>query len=164
MGTGKSTVGRLLSKELGLKLLDLDEMIEKEAAMEIKDIFRVYGEARFRKLEADVIRKLSEGAFGQGIVISTGGGAVVNRENRALLKSFGIVVCLKASVDEILRRVGDKDDRPLLAAPDRKEAVERLLNERDEAYRDCDLAIDTTHLKIEEAAARIREFVSAKDK
>lgn len=159
MGTGKSTAGRLLSRELGLKFLDLDELIEREAGLAVKDIFAVQGEARFRDLENSVIERLSTGAYGGGIVLSTGGGAVVNPQNRSMLKSFGKVVCLKASVDEILRRVGDRADRPLLSRPDKRETIERLLKERDAAYGDSDLSIDTTALSIEQVVSRIRAFM-----
>ena len=163
MGTGKSTVGRLLSRELGLRFMDLDELIEREAALEVKDIFEVHGEARFRELESSVIERLSSGAYGNGIIISTGGGAVLNGMNRTLLRSFGKVVCLRASVDEILKRVGERTDRPLLARPD-KETIERLLKERDNAYGDSDIAIDTTALSIEQVVKRVVAFIETSAK
>lgn len=164
MGTGKSTVGRLLSRELGLRFMDLDELIEREAALEVKDIFEVHGEARFRELESSVIERLSSGAYGNGIIISTGGGAVLNEMNRTLLRSFGKVVCLRASVDEILKRVGERTDRPLLARPDKRETIERLLKERDNAYGDSDIAIDTTALSIEQVVKRVVAFIETSAK
>ena len=164
MGTGKSTVGRLLSRELGLRFMDLDELIEREASLEVKDIFEVHGEARFRELESAVIERLYTGAYGNGIIISTGGGAILNERNRALLKSFGKVVCLRASVDEILKRGGERTDRPLLARPDKRETIERLLKERDDAYGDSDISIDTTALSIEQVVARVVSFVETSAK
>lgn len=159
MGTGKSTVGRRLARELGLRFFDLDDLIEKEAGLPVKEIFNTHGEGRFRQMESTVIEKLSSGLFGRGIVISTGGGAVVNPVNRKMLKSWGILVCLRASVDEILKRVGGKDDRPLLSGHDKKTAVERLLRYREEAYRDSDFTVDTTGLKIEDVVEKIKGFL-----
>lgn len=162
MATGKSTVGKRLARELNLKFIDIDELIEKEAGAEIKDIFRDKGEEHFRFLESEVIKKLSEGAFGRGLIVSTGGGAVVNPRNREALRAWGIVVALNATADEILKRVGDRDDRPLLARPDKKEAIQELLKKREEAYADCDLAIDTTSKSVEAVAQEIRNFVRSR--
>lgn len=159
MGTGKSTVGRRLAAELGLKFLDIDDLIEKDAGMPIREIFKKDGEARFRRLESSVIEKLSSGAYGNGVVISTGGGAVVNPANRSLLKSWATLVCLRASVDEILRRVGDKVDRPLLSAPDKRAAVERLLGERQQAYLDADFTVETTGRGVDDIVAEIKGLI-----
>lgn len=162
MGTGKSTVGRLLARELGLQFHDIDTLIEAEAGTAVKEIFKAHGEAAFREIEKGIIKKLSEDCYGTGLVIATGGGAVVNPENRAMLKSWGTIICLSASVDEIIKRVGDKGDRPLLAAEDKKGAIEKLLNERAEAYRDCDMCIDTTSRSVEEVVAAIKARINSR--
>ncbi len=161
MGTGKSTVGRLLAASMGLEFLDLDELIEKEAGVPVKEIFAAHGEARFRGLEAGVVRKLCAGEFGDGLVVSTGGGAVADPENRRALKSWGLLVCLTASVDEILKRVGRRDDRPLLKEGDLRATVERLLEDRSEAYADCHLTVDTTSRSARDVANRIKAFAQA---
>ena len=163
MGTGKSTVGRLLSRRLRLKFVDIDELIEAEADMTIAAIFRSKGEAAFREMEALMVKRLASGEFGAGLVVSTGGGVVMLPENRALLKGWGALVCLHASVEEILKRVGERTDRPLLARPDRKEAIRSLLNDRAEAYRDCDIEIDTTGRTVEDVAGMIERLVADKE-
>ncbi len=164
MGTGKTTIGRVLSRETGLKFMDLDELIEKEAGMAIKDIFREHGEGRFRDMESGAIRRLTQGEFGNGLIVSTGGGAVVRKENRDALRSWATVVCLSSTVDEILRRVENRDDRPLLNTVEKKEAIERLLKERQEAYVECDLVVDTASISIKEAVRAIRIFVEERTK
>lgn len=161
MGTGKSVVGRCLARITGSSFLDLDEVIEAEAGLSIPEIFASLGEARFREMEAGVVRRLCDGEFGDGLVVSTGGGVVVNPSLRAALKSWGTLVCLTASVDEILRRVGRREDRPLLNGPDPRGRVEALLGQRAASYADCDLTLDTTSLGIEEAALIIKDFAGA---
>lgn len=156
MATGKSSVGRRLSKELGLKFLDVDELIEKEAGLPVKDIFAASGEASFREMEASIIKKISSGGFGDGLVVATGGGAVVNSGNRQALKGCGTIICLTATVEEMLKRVGGREDRPLLASGDRREKMEGLLDARKEAYADCDFIIDTTGMDIPSVVNKIK--------
>lgn len=144
MGTGKSAVGMRLAGRLGLKFIDMDSLIEKETGTTIKDFFTAHGEKRFREVESGVIEKLSSGGYGTGIVVSTGGGAVVDPVNRERLKGWGVVVCLVATVDEIVNRVGGTEHRPLLQDANRRAMIQNLLKQREEAYRDCHVMIDTT--------------------
>ncbi len=162
MGTGKSSVGRRLARALGFRFLDTDELIENETGLKISDIFQRYGEAHFRRLEKDIIQRLTSGRFGRGIVLSTGGGAVVDDTNRRLLRGWGTVVCLTASVDTILKRVEGSDERPLLEESDRRRKIEELLREREEAYRDSDLMIDTSSKTVDEVVEEIRRFLLRK--
>lgn len=162
MGTGKSTVGRRLARELNYRFLDIDTIIEEEAKSPIKDIFAAHGEKHFRDLERRVIRKLVS-TGGVGIVASTGGGAVADASNRTALRAWATVVCLRASVDAILSRVGGGEGRPLLSSPGRRESIENLLKERTDAYRDCDLSVDTSSKTVEEVVAVIMDFIAKKD-
>lgn len=159
MGTGKTTIGKRLAVELKLKFVDTDKLIEEEAKLRVSEIFSIYGEGRFRDIERNIIKKLSSGSFGHGLVVSTGGGAVIAPENRAALRSWAKVICLKATADVILKRVGNNEVRPLLKEADKRAAVERLLKEREEAYRDSDFELDTTDLGVEGAVKIIREFL-----
>ncbi len=161
MGTGKSSVGKRLARELGLRFVDADDLIEKDAGMSIKEIFGRFGEARFREMERKVLKAVTETM--DGVVLATGGGAVVDYRNRELLRSWGVVVCLTASVEAILDRVDEGDERPLLEVEDRRDYIERLLKERHHAYMDADLVLDTTEKSIAEVTEDIRRFLSMRE-
>ncbi len=161
MGTGKSSVGKRLAREMGLRFVDADDLIEKDAGMSIKEIFGRFGEARFRELERKVLKTVAETM--DGVVLATGGGAVVDYRNRELLRSWGVVVCLTASVEAILDRVDEGDERPLLEGEDRRGSIERLLQERRDAYMDADLVLDTTEKSIAEVTEDIRRFLSMRE-
>ncbi len=131
MGTGKTTIGRLLANELGFAYVDTDEIIEARFGA-ISDIFAKGGEEEFRQLERIVARELASSAM---FVISTGGRMMLDSRNAAALGGTGRVFCLAASAAEIVRRLeGIAADRPLLAGPDLRRRVEELLAEREEGY------------------------------
>ena len=131
MGTGKSTVGRRLASQLGWTFCDTDPMIEERAGKSIPRIFAEDGEAAFRAIETEVARGL---AALEHCVIATGGGIVVTAGNLELLEAAGRVILLEASPEEIWRRVGGSDHRPLLAHPDPQGEIVRLLGQRAGAY------------------------------
>ncbi|MGB9880533.1 MAG: shikimate kinase, partial [Anaerolineae bacterium] len=131
MGTGKTSVGREIAQRLGREFVDMDTLIETRTGLTVAEIFRQWGEAHFRRLEADLCREL---AARSRLVIATGGGTLIPDLNRELLMASGIVVCLTASLDEILRRLERAEDRPLLHVPDRRERIAALLAERAAAY------------------------------
>ena len=158
MGTGKSSVGRRLALALGLGFLDIDKLIEEEAKLPIKEIFSLKGERHFREIESALIERLSTGELGRGLVVSTGGGAVIDPANRERLRSFGKVVCLTASAEEIVRRVGSGEERPLLSEENALTAASSLLEERAAFYADCDLTVATTAKSPEEVVSIIKEF------
>lgn len=159
MGTGKSVVGRALSRRLGKTLLDTDYLIEKRAGMKVLEIFDRFGEARFRELESEVVVALLNGEFGDGFVLSTGGGIVIDPENRKRLARLGTVVCLSASVTTILERVSKSTQRPLLNNASPKDEIKRLLRERSLFYAEADLVVDTTGKEIDEVAGIVEEFI-----
>ena len=158
MGTGKSVVGRALARRLSMKFLDTDNMIEAKAGMLIKEIFSAFGEPRFRELESEVLAELLSGERGEGFVLSTGGGIVIDPENRKRLAELGVVVSLKASVESILERVSKSGERPLLNNAEPEETIERLTKERSPFYEEADLVIDTTDKSIDEVARIVEEF------
>lgn len=141
MGTGKTTVGNELSKRLGFKLIDIDSEIEKVENMKIKDIFEKFGEKYFREIETEMIKKISQK---KGIIISTGGGAVLKEENINIMKNNGIIICLYASPKTILNRTINSDERPLLNVENPLEKIKELLNLRKPFYeKAADIMINT---------------------
>ena len=123
MGTGKSAVGREVARRLGRQFVDMDDVIEARAGKPIPRIFAEDGEPAFRQMEASLCEELSAQ---RGLVIATGGGALVNLANRAMMMKSGTVVCLSCDPDEILRRVGGNDYRPLLNVPDPRAKIPAL--------------------------------------
>ncbi|KFX71370.1 shikimate kinase [Pseudomonas taeanensis MS-3] len=141
MGAGKSTIGRLLAKELRLPFKDSDKEIEQRTGADIPWIFDVEGEQGFREREQAVIAALCE--F-DGMVLATGGGAVMRSENRAALRSGGRVVYLHASVEQQLDRTSRDRNRPLLRAGDPGKVLRDLLAIRDPLYREiADVIVET---------------------
>jgi|YelNatPaOPRAMG01_1025707.scaffolds.fasta_scaffold02647_1 shikimate kinase len=141
MGTGKTTVGNELSRILGIKLIDIDSEIEKAENMKIKDIFKIYGEKRFREIETEMIKKISKRKC---IIISTGGGAVLKKENVDTLKENGIIICLFAKPETILKRTMNNNERPLLNVENPYDKIKELLEFRMPYYeKAADIIINT---------------------
>jgi shikimate kinase len=152
MGTGKSTVGKVLAQMTGLTYVDLDARIVAQAGRSINEIFAEQGEAAFRALESALLHSLC----GQkGIILSTGGGAVLSSANRAVMKAGGMVVNLTAPVPVIRQRLRHATDRPLLQDGTASDKIERMLGEREACYAEADIRIDTAGKKIEDIAAEI---------
>ncbi|WP_112990635.1 bifunctional shikimate kinase/3-dehydroquinate synthase AroKB [Herminiimonas fonticola] len=141
MGAGKTTVGRALAKRLNKQFIDSDHEIEARTGASIPLIFEIEGEASFRQREAEVIRDLTAQ---QDIVLATGGGAVLNPESRAYLKSRGTVIYLRASVNSILQRTSHDKNRPLLQTADPRKTIEDLSRTREPFYNEvAHIVIDT---------------------
>ncbi|HCL82252.1 MAG TPA: shikimate kinase, partial [Nitrospiraceae bacterium] len=140
MGTGKTEVGRILAQKLGYTLVDADTEIEKEQKTTITEIFKQYGEPKFREIESGVIKRLSEM---EKAVISTGGGAVLKQENMDNLRKRGVIFCLTASPETILERTSINNDRPLLQVENPLQKIKELLEFRRPYYEKADIMIDT---------------------
>lgn len=152
MGTGKSAVGRRLAERLERRFIDTDTVVEQEAGKSISRIFADHGEPGFRERERRAVRRIAQERTG---VIAVGGGAFLDDENAAVMKASGLVVCLTARPDVILRRVGRDTNRPLLRGPYPLENIRRLLSERADAYTRADITIDTSDLTPDEVVETV---------
>lgn len=143
MGTGKTSLGKMLATRLGRPFVDIDKKIEDEAQLSIPTIFERYGEEHFRELERAAVKELSQR---RGLVIATGGGTVKDAENLRLLKSSGVLVCLTADPEEIFNRTARRGERPVLdgGGDERLATIKRLLDERKQFYDRADYHVDTT--------------------
>lgn len=146
MGTGKTAVGKSLAGKIGFKFVDTDLMVEAEAKKSIPDIFRLEGEAAFRKYEAEAIKRISHL---KNYVIATGGGAVMMDENIANMKRAGMVVCLTATPDVIFERTQSNDYRPLLQTREPLKKILSLLKIREPQYQKADYTIDTSKMSVD---------------
>lgn len=141
MGAGKTTIGRLLARRLKLRFIDADQELERRCGVKIPLIFEIEGEAGFRVREAQVLDELT--AL-EGVVLGTGGGAVLLEENRRRLAARGTVVYLRASPHALYERVRHDRNRPLLATPDPLATLQDLHRERDPLYGEvADIVVDT---------------------
>jgi len=141
MGSGKSTIGRHLAKSLELEFVDSDHEIERRTGANIPLIFDVEGEAGFRQREKKIIDELTQR---RGVVLATGGGAVLDPDNRAHLRGRGKVIYLYATVEQLLNRTAKDRNRPLLQTADPRARLQELLEVRDALYREmADLVVDT---------------------
>jgi shikimate kinase len=156
MGTGKSSVGKLLAERLGYRFIDVDELIVARSGLTIIEIFASHGEQHFRALETEMLKRLESE---RGLVVSTGGGAVINPENRRRMRSAGRVVNLSASAETIKKRLTGDVARPLLQGDKPLEKIIALIAEREPYYADADIRIDTTAKNIEDVVSEILVWV-----
>ena len=155
MGAGKSAVGRQLARMLHLSFVDSDDEIESRTGVDIPFIFEKEGEEGFRKREAKVIDDLS--AL-DGVILATGGGAVVDPQSRSKLGARGFVVYLHTTVDQQLARTQKGRHRPMLDNGDRRQILEELMALRDPMYREiADLTVETDGRKVKAVANEIME-------
>lgn len=159
MGTGKTAIGRQLSKKLNMKLIDVDAEIEARQNMSIEDIFKTYGEKHFRDIETEMLQHCSEK---RNVIIATGGGAVLREENMAMLRKNGIIFCLSASAETIYERTGRSDRRPLLNVEKPMTKIKELLDYRRPFYEKAGIMIDTDGKTPLEIAKEIVEAVKCR--
>lgn len=158
MGSGKTTVGRELHQRLGYPLVDMDQVIEERASKSIPAIFEESGEAGFREMETSLLKEITNHAGSERRIISTGGGIVGSKENRALLKQLGYVVWLSAPIDVILERTSKNRNRPLLHTEDPAAKIQLLIDQRNPLYEEvAHLKLDTSGLDFNELATGILE-------
>src|SRR5690606_3304172 len=155
MGAGKSAVGRQLARMLGLDFVDSDEEVERRTGVDIPFIFEKEGEAGFRRREAAVIDELTQR---QGIVLATGGGAILDPDSRSRLGARGFVIYLHASVEQQLERTSKGRGRPLLENRPRAKVLAELMEVREPLYREiADLVVETDGRRVQAVAREIAD-------
>jgi shikimate kinase len=160
MGSGKSAVGKALARKLKLRFIDSDAEIERRTGVDIPFIFEKEGEAGFRQREREVIAELTER---EGIVLATGGGAVLAPESRERLQARGVVIYLETSVSEQLRRTQRTNHRPLLKTGDPEERLRELLRVREPLYRSiASFVVPTDRCQVARVVDRIIESCGLK--
>jgi shikimate kinase len=155
MGAGKTTVGRLLARRLKLRFVDSDHEIERRCGVKVPLIFDIEGEAGFRSRESQTLAEL---AALEGIVLATGGGAVLADENRQRLATRGTVIYLRAKPEDLYERVRQDRNRPLLATANPLARLEELYVERDPLYREvADVIVDTGRQTVQSLARTLAD-------
>lgn len=158
MGAGKTSVGRMLARRLNKDFFDADAEVERTTGVKIPVIFEIEGEAGFRVREEKMIEQLTAM---NGIVLATGGGAVLSAFNREYLKSRGRVIYLRASPEDLWRRTRRDRSRPLLQTPDPLGKLRALHEQRDPLYRDvADLIVDTGSQSVSHLTSRIQQLLA----
>jgi len=152
MGSGKSSVGKLLSESLGCNFIDLDNVIVSETGKTINEIFAESGEESFRKLESKCLQRVLNNGLS---VVAGGGGLVIAESNRQMMRNSGFVINLSASFESVLKRLEGATDRPLYSGQDAVNRVQRLMEERKQFYADADIRIDTDNKSVEDVVAEI---------
>lgn len=164
MGSGKTSVGKVLARLLDKDFLDSDHEIERTTGVRIREIFEIEGEAGFRAREHKMIAELVER---DNILLATGGGAVLSAENRAMLHSHGTVIYLRAPVKSLLRRTQRDRSRPLLQVADPAAKLNELYAQRDPLYREvAHLIVDTGNQSVralaEQIEAKLKTYAESK--
>lgn len=159
MGAGKTTIGKLLAKHLHKTFIDTDHELEARTGANIPLIFELEGEDGFRDREETLLEELTQHT---NIVLATGGGAILRESNRLRLRQGGLVVYLKADVNELLKRTRFDKNRPLLRTPDPKAKLETLLRERDPLYREvADVIFDSGHQSLSNLVRMLEQRIHA---
>jgi shikimate kinase len=158
MGAGKSCIGKRLAQHFGLPFVDADREIEAAAGCSISDIFEVHGEQAFRDGERRVIARLLNNPVH---VMATGGGAFMDAQTRALIKDKSISIWLRAELEQLLKRVGRRNDRPLLKNVDQRAKLTELMDVRYPVYAEADVTVDSADGPPEMTMDRVLEALEA---
>ena len=161
MATGKTAVGRELARKKKWQFVDLDELIELKEKRTIADIFAKDGEPYFRHMEHETLKEVSQE---KKFVVACGGGIVINKANIKIMKDTGIIICLTAAPEVILKRASAYSHRPLLNVTEPKKQIELLLKLRAPYYAQADKIIDTSKISVKEVVDRIIKLTSKKVK
>jgi len=161
MATGKTSVGKELARMTKMRFLDLDEFIELKEKRTISDIFAKEGEPYFRKIEKRALKQVSKE---KNFVVACGGGIVLDEDNVKIMKQTGVMICLTASPEIILKRASAFTHRPLLNVEDPKKQVDLLLKMRSPFYAKADKCIDTSGLSMKQVADKIMKSIYKNDK
>lgn len=157
MGAGKTTIGKQLAEILKLDFIDSDQELERRTGAPIDWIFDIEGEDGFRKREESIIEELTQM---QGVVLATGGGAIVSDKSRNFLAARGVVVYLETSIEQQLERTRRDKRRPLIQNDNPKEVLENLMQERESMYTDiADLTVPTNISSVKSVAKQIVELM-----
>ena len=158
MGSGKTTIGNRLAQKLGLSFYDSDQEIETRTGASVSLIFEIEGERGFRKREHQMLQELCSM---NDVLVATGGGAVVNKTNRDLLRKSGIVIYLRTSIGQQLERLGRDRTRPLLQTRNRESRLTALANERNPLYEEtADLVFPVKNRNIDNTVDRLYKAIS----
>lgn len=172
MTSGKSTIGPILANVLGLNFIDLDKEIEDEERCAVVDIFEQKGEAYFREVESNILKKYSEQS---NVVISLGGGTITKKENYDMMKNTGLIIYLKASPQNLYMRLKNKTDRPLFkdlvlgqnSEEDFIKRIKEMLDNRQHFYEKADIIINTDHhqigITVDNLVKKILRYFNEKD-
>jgi shikimate kinase/3-dehydroquinate synthase len=158
MGAGKTAVGRRLAQALGLPFVDTDQEVEAAAGCSVSEIFARFGEPAFRDVERRVIRRLLDG---KRIVLASGGGAFMDRDTRAVIRSKGLSIWIRASLSLLLKRVAGRTHRPLLMSGDPAQILQGLIDLRHPIYAEADIVIESRDEPVDSMARRLTEAVLA---
>ena len=156
MGSGKTTIGKLVARSLGRPFIDLDKEIEKKENRSINDIFDQDGEAYFRKVESEVLQSLEPERY---MVVATGGGIILDEGNREEMKKKGHIIYLNVPIEKLANRLNDDYERPLLKNKEKEAELLELNKERQPLYRDGAYELDTGNLTPLQASKEIVEVV-----
>ncbi len=162
MGAGKTSIGKKLATKLDLVFMDSDHEIEKASGLSISDIFSMHGEEYFRKGETSVVRRVIE-TPPLIKILSTGEGAFINKNTRAIIKKNGISIWLKADLDLLVKRTNRKDGRPILLRDKPRKILQKLIEMRYPVYQEADIVVEThdepTFITLNKVLAKLSEYL-----